>query len=491
MRSSGILLPVSSLPTRYGIGGFSREAYEFVDQLERAGQRNWQILPLGPTGYGDSPYQSFSTFAGNPYYISLDLLREEGLLTDEECREADCGEEPGTVNYGKIYQTRFQVLRKAFGRFRETEEYQRFAEENGYWLEDYCLYMAIKRQQQEKCWNEWPEDLKNRRPEALEAKRGELNEEISFYRFQQYEFSRQWRKLKGYANGKGIRIIGDIPIYVALDSADAWAGPSLFQFDRENLPVAVAGCPPDAFSAKGQLWGNPLYRWDYHRETGFEWWVRRMRYCFQLYDVVRVDHFRGFDAYYSIPYGDQTAENGHWEQGPGMELFRVLKEKLGPVSIIAEDLGFLTESVLQLVCETGYPGMKVLEFAFDSREESDYLPHNYSHNCVVYTGTHDNNTIAGWYEEMSPGDREFSREYMNNRKSSPEEIPWDFIRLALASVADLAVIPLQDYLGLGKEARFNYPSTLGNNWRWRLLPGELTEELLQKIRHVTELYGRA
>ena len=490
MRSSGILLPVSALPTRYGIGGFSKEAYEFVDQLEQAGQKNWQILPLGPTGYGDSPYQSFSTFAGNPYYISLDVLREEGLLTEAECREADCGENPGYVDYGKIYQTRFAVLRKAFARFRENEEYQQFVEENCCWLEDYSLYMAVKHHQQEKSWLEWPQELKNREPQALAESREKYKEEIAFYYFQQYEFSRQWKKLKIYANSKGIRIIGDIPIYVALDSADAWAGPQLFQFDGENRPVAVAGCPPDGFSATGQLWGNPLYRWDYHRKTGFEWWIRRMKYCFQLYDVVRVDHFRGFDAYYSIPYGDTTAEFGHWEQGPGMELFQVLKEQLGDVSIIAEDLGFLTESVLRLVHDTGYPGMKVLEFAFDSREESDYLPHNYPHNCVVYTGTHDNDTIAGWYQEMSPEDREFSRDYLNNRSSSPREIPWDFIRLALASVADLAVIPMQDYLGLGTEARFNYPSTQGNNWKWRLLPGQVTGELLDKIRHLTRLYGR-
>ena len=490
MRSSGILLPISALPTRYGIGGFSEEAYEFVDQLCRAGQKNWQILPLGPTGYGDSPYQSFSTFAGNPYYISLDKLKDEGLLTEQECLEADCGENPRKVDYGRIYRTRFQALRKAFERFREDEAYREYAARNSFWLEDYCLYMAIKHSQGDAGWDQWPEGLRNREPDALEAARRELQEELRFYRFQQYQFSRQWKKLKDYANQKGVRMIGDLPIYVAPDSADAWASPELFQFDEEKKPEGVAGCPPDGFSATGQLWGNPLYRWEYHRQTGYQWWIQRIRHCFQLYDVVRIDHFRGFEAYYSIPYGDATAQNGHWEQGPGMELFRRLKEELGEMNIIAEDLGFLTEGVYRMLAETGYPGMKVLEFAFDSREESDYLPHNYSHNCVVYTGTHDNNTLAGWYQEMNDHDRWFAGEYMNNKKSSPEELPWDFIRLAMSSVADLAVVPIQDYLGLGAEARFNYPSTLGGNWEWRLLPGEITDGLLEKIRHMTKLYGR-
>ena len=490
MRESGILLPVSALPAGYGIGGFSKKAYEFVDWLQEAGQKNWQILPLGPTSYGDSPYQSFSTFAGNPYYIDLDTLREQGLLTEEECREADCGQEPRYVDYGRIYETRFAVLRKAFARFRETEEFLKFEDENAYWLEDYCLYMAVKGSQGQRSWQEWPEELKTRDPEALDRARGELAEEIRFYRFQQYCFEVQWKKLKQYANVRGIRIIGDIPSYVALDSADAWANPELFQFDENSVPLAVAGCPPDAFAATGQLWGNPLYRWEKHEETGYAWWIRRIQSCFRLYDVIRIDHFRGFESYYSIPYGDKTAEKGHWEPGPGIGFFKAVQEKLGELDIIAEDLGYLTEGVREMLRESGYPGMKVLEFAFDSREESDYLPHNYPRNCVVYTGTHDNNTLAGWYQEMAPADREFSVRYMNNGKSAPEEIPWDFIRMALASVADLAVVPMQDYLGLGAEARFNYPSTIGTNWKWRLLPEECTKELAAKIRAMTKLYGR-
>lgn len=490
MRASGILLPISSLPSEYGIGSFSKEAYEFVDQMKRGGQKNWQILPLGPTGYGDSPYQSFSAYAGNPYYIDLETLIEEGLLTKEECDSCDFGDSRMYVDYERMYRARFEILRKAFRRFRPDEAFDAFAEENGYWLEDYSLFMAIKNSLGGISWSEWDEELKRREAGALAKKREELAEEIQFFRFQQYEFAKQWTKLKAYANENGIRIIGDIPIYVAFDSADSWANPELFQFDETCTPTAVAGCPPDAFSATGQLWGNPLYRWDYHEKTGYAWWIRRLRYCFKLYDVVRVDHFRGFDEYYSIPYGHETAEFGKWEKGPGLALFQAVKAALGEVDIIAEDLGYLTESVLKLVRDTGYPGMKVLQFAFDSREESDYLPHNYPHNCVVYTGTHDNNTILGWLDEMEPGDRAFAAEYMNNEKTEKSELPWDFIRLALASVADLAVIPIQDYLCLGGEARVNKPSTLGNNWKWRLTKGQITDDLLARMKRVTKLYGR-
>ena len=301
---------------------------------------------------------------------------------------------------------------------------------------------------------------------------------------------KQWSRLKQYANERGIRIIGDIPIYVAFDSADAWANPQLFQFDEACNPIGVAGCPPDAFAATGQLWGNPLYDWDYHRETGYAWWIQRLRYCYKLYDVVRVDHFRGFDEYYAIPFGHETAQYGKWEKGPGIELFQAVKRELGEVEIIAEDLGYLTESVLKLVKDTGYPGMKVLQFAFDSREESDYLPHNYNHNCVVYTGTHDNNTILGWLDEMAPHDREFALRYMNNYHTPHHEMPWDFIRLAMSSVADLAVTPIQEFLCLGGEARVNKPSTLGMNWKWRLTPGQITDQVIGRMYEMTKLYGR-
>ncbi len=492
MRACGMLLPIASLPSKYGIGAFSKSAYEFVDMLEDAGQKYWQILPLGPTSYGDSPYQSFSTFAGNPYFIDLEQLVEEGLLTEQECEECDFGEDPRYVDYGKIYKYRFQLLKKAFQRSQIAGdgEYQAFCEENKSWLLDYALYMALKNHFGGVSWIQWEEPLRNREEEALREAKEEYAEEIEFYQYLQYLFLLHWKKLKAYANGKGIQIIGDIPIYVAFDSADTWSAPEMFQFDENREPVAVAGCPPDGFSATGQLWGNPLYDWDYHEKTGFAWWIQRIDYCFRLYDIVRIDHFRGFDEYYSIPYGDKTAEFGHWEKGPGLKLFTALKEKLGDLPVIAEDLGFLTPTVLKLVQDTGYPGMKVLEFAFDSREESDYLPHTYPRNCVVYTGTHDNQTVAAWYQELQGQDKVFAMDYMNLYGRDEKQIHMDFVRAALSSVADTAIIPVQDYLGLGSEARINTPSTLGENWKWRLLPGEITEKKVKEIRRLAKIYGR-
>ena len=498
-RACGMLLPVASLPSEYGIGAFSKEAYAFVDQLAEAGQRYWQILPLGPTGYGDSPYQSFSAFAGNPYFIDLEELIARGLLTKAECDAADLGTDPQDIDYEKQYFHRFPLLKRAFGRWREQQKkkgrsdkklMEFFADALTADTREYCFFMAVKNHFDGKSFLLWDEDIRTRRPEAVKAYRESCREEILFYEFLQYEFQEQWAKLKHYANGRGIRIIGDIPIYVAMDSADTWAHPELFQLDEENVPVAVAGCPPDGFSATGQLWGNPLYRWGYHKETGYQWWISRLAYVFRLYDVVRIDHFRGFDEYFSIPYGAETAVDGHWEKGPGMDLFNTVKEKLGDVDVIAEDLGYLTESVIEMVKESGYPGMKVLQFAFDSREESDYLPHNYERNCVVYTGTHDNDTILGWYYVMSEEDREFSKEYMGNAKSTDEELPWDFIRMSMESVANLAVTPMQEFLGLGTEARINYPSTLGNNWKWRLLPGQFTSEMAKRIHRLTQITAR-
>ena len=492
MRASGILLPVTSLPSPYGIGCFSKEAYEFVDQLEKGGEKYWQILPLGPTSYGDSPYQSFSTFAGNPYFISLKALVEEGVLTKEECEKVNWGKRADSVDYEKIYKGRYKLLRKAYenSNISENQDYQRFVAENNWWLSDYALFMAVKDQFGGVEWTKWAEDIRLRWENAMDYYRRELYFDIEFQQYMQFKFYEQWMKLKSYANSKGIQIIGDIPIYVAMDSADAWAHPELFQLDQDNVPLAVAGCPPDGFSATGQLWGNPLYRWDYHRNTGYQWWISRMSYCFRLYDVVRIDHFRGFDEYYAIPYGDKTAENGVWKKGPGIDLFHTVKKELGDANIIAEDLGYLTESVMKLVEDTGYPGMKVLQFAFDSREESNYLPHNYPHNCVVYTGTHDNNTVRGWLDDMCEEDNALAEDYMNNADTPKDERPWEFIRLALGSVADLAVIPLQDYLCLGTEARINLPSTLGNNWKWRLVPGQVTDEMLEKMCHLNKLFGR-
>ena len=491
MRTCGILLPVTSLPSPYGIGCFGKEAYRFVDQLKEAGQHYWQILPLGPTGYGDSPYQSFSTFAGNTYLIDLDTLVEQELLTKEECEACDFGSDPASVDYTKMYLYRRDLLYKAFLRsdIEDCHEFKKFCHNNK-WLYDYAMYMEIKQNSEEKGWNEWEEDLRVRKPETLTAYGEKYSKGILFHEFLQYEFYRQWMKLKQYANDSGIEIIGDIPIYVSFDSADAWAQPELFQFDENRVPIEVAGCPPDGFSETGQLWGNPLYDWDYHKRTGYKWWIQRIEHCRQLYDVLRIDHFRGFDEYYSIPYGDLDARNGRWNPGPGYDIFGAIGEAIGSMRIIAEDLGYVTESVKELVKSTGYPGMKLLQFAFDTREAGDYYPYNYDKNSVVYTGTHDNNTICGWYKTLDAKDRAAALAYMGRKRLTGKEIAWEFIRLAQAAVSDICIIPMQDYLGLGSEARINTPSVLGDNWKWRLLPGQINGELLSEIRQICRLYGR-
>ena len=490
MRRSGMLLPISSIPSRYGIGSFSKEAYEFVDFLEEAGQSLWQILPLGPTGYGDSPYQSVSTFAGNPYFIDLEQLIEAGWLTEEECEACDFVGHENYVDYERMYRKRFALLRKAFeaSGIETDPAYQEFVQENAFWLDDYALYMAIKDALKGAGLLTWEDKLRSRDPETMAQCRVEYAEDIAFYKFQQFLFDVQWSALKAYANEKGILIVGDIPIYVALDSADTWANPELLQLEEDGTPTAVAGCPPDAFSATGQLWGNPLYRWEYHKQTGYDWWMKRIGFCYRRYDVLRIDHFRGFEAYYSIPYGEETAANGHWEKGPGYDFFRVMKEKLGEKEVIAEDLGYLTQEVLDMVAKTGYPGMKVLQFAFDPSGESSYLPHKYDKNCVVYTGTHDNHTNVGWLEDCSEEEKEFVAAYLDAK--SEKEIPYLMVRAAMSSVADTAIVPIQDWLEKGRECRMNLPSTLGDNWKWRLSAGECGEELAAHIRRMTKLYGR-
>lgn len=488
-------MSVTSLPGRYGIGCFSKSAYDFVDWLREAGQTCWQILPLGPTSYGDSPYQSFSTFAGNPYFISLEELTEEGVLTKKECRGADFGKRADNIDYEKIYKNRYPLLHKAYERSRISEDpdYVRFVEENHWWLADYALFMAVKDRFGGVPWTEWAEDIRLRRDYAMDYYRRELYFDIEFQQYLQYKFFSQWKKLKAYANEKGIQIIGDIPIYVAMDSADAWAHPELFQLDEKNMPAAVAGCPPDGFSATGQLWGNPLYRWEYHKSTGYDWWMSRMWFCFQMYDVVRIDHFRGFDEYYSIPYGEETAVNGHWEKGPGIDLFRCMEQRLGKHQVIAEDLGYVTDSVREMVRESGFPGMKVLEFAFDSRDSgsaSDYLPHNYVENSAAYTGTHDNETIAGWFRSITEEERQMARDYLCDQHTPAEELYKSFIALVMRSRSDLCIIPMQDYLGLDNQSRMNQPSTLGKNWKWRLVKGDLSDELKEEILAITRRYGR-
>jgi 4-alpha-glucanotransferase len=488
-RAAGVLLPVSSLPSKYGIGTFGKAAYKWVDFLSAAGQKYWQVLPLGPTSYGDSPYQSFSAFAGNPYFVDLDLLCKQGLLKKKKCKKIHWGDSPSQVDYGTIYQYREKVLRKAFSRFEDKKALEQFRKKNSDWIEDYALYMAVKAKMDLKAWNEWDEDIRMRRPAALKKWKAACAEDVEYHIFVQYLFFQQWNALKTYANEKGISIIGDAPIYVAMDSADVWANPQLFQLDEDNVPTEVAGCPPDAFSADGQLWGNPLYRWDVMEKDGFKWWIKRLKANLTMVDVLRIDHFRGLESYYAIPYGDTTARNGRWRKGPDMAFISAINKAFGTANIIAEDLGYLTPAVKKLLKNSGYPGMKVLEFAFDSREESDYMPHNYQNNCVVYTGTHDNDTVRGWFTSANPDDVAIALEYMGLPDDTDGN--WGFIRAALSSVADLAVVPMQDYLDLGSEARINTPSTLGgNNWRWRMTKDQLTPELAEKMARMAKLYGR-
>ncbi len=489
-RSSGILMHIASLPSPYGIGTFGKEAYEFVDFLVEAGQSYWQILPVGPTGAGDSPYQSFSTFAGNPYFIDLDLLKEEGILTKEEYENADFGNDPEKVDYEKMFNNKMPILRIAFqnskGKYKD--ELKNFRFENKAWLEDYALYMAVKSEFDLKSWQEWDTDIKLRKKTALEHYKEELKNEIDYWVFLQYIFFKQWAALKNYANINGIKIIGDIPIYGAEDSADTWANSEVFMLDEEKRPIVVSGCPPDAFSATGQLWGNPIYNWSHLEKTHYKWWIERIKGNINLYDVTRIDHFRGFESFWQIPYGEPTAVNGKWVKGPGIKLFNAVKEVLGEVDIIAEDLGYLTQEVIDFRDASGYPGMKVLEFAFDTREESDYLPHNYEKNCIVYTGTHDNDTVMGWFENTQKSDTDFAKRYLKLNKK--EGYNWGFIRGALSSVGNLAIAQMQDYLGLGSEARMNIPSTLGGNWLWRVKREYLSHKLAKKINKITKLYGR-
>ena len=490
-RSSGILLPVSSLPSPYGIGAFGKAAYEFADFLKAAGQRFWQILPLGSTSYGDSPYQSFSTFAGNPYFIDLDTLVEDGLLTREEIGGCDWGADPRHVDYGKIYENRLTLLQKAKARgFKKSlEEIRAFEEENRPWLPDYALFMALKRHFGMAAWLDWPEEaIRLHDPAAVKRWRVVLKEEIELFVYIQYLFFKQWSALKSYINGLGIGIIGDLPIYVAMDSADVWAARELFLLDEKGYPTVVSGVPPDYFSEDGQLWGNPIYDYEAMRRDGYGWWIRRVGGAGRLYDAIRIDHFRGFASYWAVPYGEKTARNGEWVAGPGMDLVGRLTGWFHDIEFLAEDLGVLTPDVTALLNESGLPGMKVLEFAFDSRELSDYLPHAFSENCICYTGTHDNAPLALWREDAAPEDLAFAARYLGLNEA--EGFNPGVIRGGMMSQARLFVAQMQDWLGLGEGSRTNTPGTPGGNWTWRLLPGEASEELAERIRETTRIYGR-
>lgn len=490
MRTSGVLMHISSLPGDTGIGTLGIEAYRFVDFLKQSGQTYWQVLPLCPTSFGDSPYQSFSTFAGNPYFIDFDLLCSDGLLNKSDYSKINWGTNIEKVDYSKLYKNRFIVLENAYMNFDLNDaDYKNFCNENLFWLDDFALYMALKNSCNGKSWSEWPYDLKTRKTTAIQEAKEKLKDEIEFQKFIQYLFFKQWKNLKNYANENGIKIIGDIPIYVAADSADVWANPKQFLLDRDSNPIEVAGCPPDAFTADGQLWGNPLYDWEYMKKDDYSWWKERIKHQYSLCDVVRIDHFRGFESYYCIPAGAKTAKIGEWRKGPGIEFFREIERDLGKMNIIAEDLGFLTPAVKKMLKQSKYPGMKVLQFAFDTDEDNDYTLHNFTKNSVAYTGTHDNDTIMGYMTKTAPRKtRKRAKEYL--RLTRKEGYNWGMMKAIWSSNSDTAIVTMQDLLGLGNEARMNFPSTVKNNWQWRAKPDYLSDELANKIKYYTELYKR-
>ena len=488
MRESGILMHITSLPSRYGIGTLGSEAFRFVDFLKKSGQRYWQILPLNPTGYGDSPYQSCSTYAGNHYLIDLDLLIQEGLLLESEVNSITWFHTEDAVDFGLQYNNRLKVLRLAYNRFEGSKEFDAFCSSNSNWLPDFTLFMALKDRFGGKPWYEWEDSFKFRDPDALWDLRQQLDDEIRFYSFVQYLFSMQWNALRSYAHENDVRIIGDVPIYVPYDSVEVWTSPELFQLDKTLTPIDVAGCPPDAFTADGQLWGNPLYRWDKMKKNGYRWWITRLTAAAERFDVVRFDHFRGFESYWAVPYGAPTARGGKWVKGPDIGFVKTIQQALPDLQLIAEDLGFLTPEVLELLAKSGLPGMKVLEFAFDSMEPSDYLPHNYPINSICYTGTHDNMTMRQWFDTASNEAVAYATEYM--ALTEKEGLVWGTIRTAMASTSKLCVVQMQDYLDLGGEARMNFPGTTGNNWLWRAKENFISDALAQRIHHMTRLYGR-
>lgn len=488
-RANGVLMHISSLPGSTGIGTMGKVAYDFVDFLKKSKQTYWQILPIGPTSYGDSPYQSFSTFAGNPYFIDLETLAGEGLILKSDYESINWGTNECSVDYSLLYEERNRLFKKVQENFQKNipYDYADFCEKNSFWLEDYSLFMAVKDSHNGNSLDTWETDIRTRKPEALEEWYVKCKNRVDYYKMLQFLFFKQWYALKKYANDSGISIIGDIPIYVAADSADVWSNPEQFVLDQNYKPVEVAGCPPDGFSADGQLWGNPVYNWDFMKKEGYSWWKKRLEMSLKNYDVLRIDHFRGFDSYYCIPFGSVNAQKGQWRQGPGTDLFDVIKETYGELPIIAEDLGFLTDSVRQLLKDVGYPGMKVLQFAFDSRESSGYLPLSYTRNSVVYTGTHDNNTIKGWISECKKEDLEFALEYL---RTDLDRLPVELMLSAMESVSNTCILCMQDLIGLNGFARMNKPSTVGTNWKWRAARNQITEDIAEFLKSYTEIYKR-
>lgn len=491
MRKSGILLPVSALPSQYGIGRIGQRAFEFVDFLRDAGCHYWQVLPLSPTGYGDSPYQSCSCFAGSPYLISLDTLSARGWLQPSDYVSLPWETKSGQVDYALLWQQMTPVLRIAYQRFLQHKpaDYRRFLAKHKAWLPEFALFMTLKEEHGGKPWYEWDSALAMRDEKAIAAVKKQYSEQIAFHEFVQYCFFSQWESLKKYANKQGIEIIGDIPIYAAYDSAEVWAQPELFQLDEKKKPVAVAGCPPDAFAVTGQLWGNPLWNWEKMAENGYAWWLDRLSFVLSMYDVVRIDHFRGFEKYYAIPYGAKTAEHGKWKKGPDFALWKAAKERFGDMPVIAEDLGNITPAVIRLLRRTGFPGMKVMQFAFDSGAGNPYLPHNFaSPNCVCYTGTHDNHTLRGWVHANSAAVNAYVMSYLGIKKE--KQIPKGILRAAWASIAETAIAQMQDFLEAPPSARINTPSTLGGNWVYRTQLSDFTPKLAARIRRLNAVYGR-
>ena len=494
IRLSGILLHPTSLPSPYGIGDLGQAAFDFVDFLKRSGQHLWQILPLTPTGFGDSPYQGFSAFAGQPLLVSPEHLVELGFL--EEWELADCPSgDPTSVEYGDVIPWKVKILRLASTRFADLadeelmEEYQEFLQENAYWLDDYALYMATKDMHEGREWLAWKEEYRTPTPQVKATLKSLLHNEMNFYYFVQFIFYKEWMALKEYANENGVKIIGDIPLFVSMDSADVWANQELFQLDSEGYPTVVAGVPPDYFSETGQLWGNPLYDWDTHKKDNYSWWVSRIKHQLHLSDYIRIDHFRGLESYWAVPADEETAINGKWVPGPGENLFYAIEKALGKdLPIIAEDLGIITPEVEALRDQFGFPGMRILQFAFDSGDESTFLPHQFdTRNCVCYTGTHDNNTTKGWYASASEYSRDKVRCYMN---TDGYNIHWDFLRTCLGTIASFAIIPLQDVLGVGEEGRMNTPGVGVKNWAWRYQSHELSDGLADALAKITRIYGR-
>ena len=488
-RGAGILMPVSSLPSKYGIGTLGKAAYDFVDDLVRAGQKYWQVLPIGPTSFGDSPYQSFSTYAGNPYFIDLDLLIEEGLLQRQEVEMIRWYEKEDQVSYELLWEYRYSVLKAAFERsdHEKTKEYRDFMEREKDWISSYSLYMACKEHFGNREWLSWKKNIRDRKMEALISYQVMLEKEIRFWEFVQYKFWQQWDRLHAYANEKGIQIIGDIPIYVALDSADVWVHPEQFLLDENHEPTVVAGCPPDAFSDEGQKWGNPIYDWERMEREDFAWWKKRIRAAARCYDVIRIDHFIGIVRYYKIPV-NESAKKGSFAWGPGLKLLKALDESIGEAKIIAEDLGVLVPEVGEVLQKSGYPGMKVLEFAFDGKRENPYLPHNYPKNCVVYGGTHDNDTLEGYYDMLSKENRAYAMAYCQVKRK--KKLTDAIIRIGYASVANTVIYQMQDILKKNNNARMNYPSTIGTNWRWRMKSQEFTTKKQKRLAKLANIYGR-